>query len=101
MKECPEDCEDGHLDFCLFCRTMDDRKCEKVCPVDINLVDHGSYDRCTKCFECYIACDQNAIKLNIVGKPDIFHVGGFFKRLGARLRKKKATPMENRSNIAQ
>ena len=49
MKGCPDECEDYHLDYCGFCRLHDDRKCEKVCPVDINLVDHGSLSSCTKC----------------------------------------------------
>jgi ferredoxin-type protein NapH len=89
MKGCPEDCEDARLDFCLFCRTMDDRKCEKVCPVDINLVDQGSLSECTKCLECYIACDYNAVKVDLVGKPDVFRIGSVFKRLKARLRARR------------
>ena len=71
MKGCPEDCKDSHLDICLFCRLMDDRKCEKVCPVDIDLLDHGSLAKCTKCLECYIVCDYDAISINFLGKPDV------------------------------
>lgn len=100
MKGCPEDCEDNRLDFCLFCRTMDDRKCEKVCPVDINLVDHGSFDRCTKCLECYVACDHVAVKIDLVDKPKIFRIGGFFRRLRGRRQKDQVTPVENRSEAA-
>jgi len=100
MKGCPEDCEDGRLDFCLFCRTLDDRKCEKVCPVDINLVDHGSFNRCTKCLECYIACDYNAVKIDLLDKPKVFRIGSFFRRLVGRRRKDQATPIENRSDAA-
>lgn len=69
---CPEDCEDYHLDYCLHCRILDDYKCEKVCPVDIDLVDGGSLARCTKCLECYIVCDYNAISIEVLGKPDVF-----------------------------
>jgi len=72
MKGCPEDCEDYHLDYCGWCRLLDDRKCEKVCPVDINLVDHGSLAQCTKCLECYVVCDYDAISIDFLGKPDVF-----------------------------
>ncbi len=100
MKGCPENCEDGRLDMCLFCRTMDDRKCEKVCPVDINLVDNGSYNRCTKCLECYVACDYDAVKIDLLDKPKISRIGGFFRRLRGRRRKDQVTPIENRSDVA-
>jgi len=98
MKGCPEDCEDYHLDYCGWCRILDDRKCEKVCPVDINLVDYGSYNRCTKCLECYIVCDYNAIKIDLLDKSKIFRIGGFFKRLRPRRRKDKVTQIENQRN---
>jgi ferredoxin-type protein NapH len=82
MKGCPEDCEDYHLDYCLFCRLIDDRKCEKVCPMKINLVDHGSLAQCTKCLECYLVCDYDAISIDFLGKPDIFSViNRFFNRI--------------------
>ncbi len=71
MKGCPEDCKDSCLDICLFCRLMDDKKCEKVCPVDIDLVDHGSLAKCTKCLECYVVCPYDAISIDLLGKPDI------------------------------
>ena len=87
MKGCPEECEDYHIDYCGWCRIMDDRKCEKVCPVDINLVDNGSLHKCTKCLECYIACDYNAVRIDLLGKPEVFRIGGFFRRLRARWRK--------------
>jgi polyferredoxin len=86
MKGCPEDCEDGRLDFCFFCRATDDRQCEKVCPVDINLVDHGSLRECTKCLECYIVCDYSAVEVGVVGKPDVFRIGSVLERLKVRWR---------------
>ena len=47
MKDCPENCKGNQLDICLLCRSMDDKKCEKVCPVD-NKIDSrkggGLYD---------------------------------------------------------
>jgi hypothetical protein len=95
MKGCPEDCEDNRLDMCLFCRTMDDRSCEQVCPVDINLVDHGSFERCTRCLECYIVCDHDAVKINILEKPNLPGVGGFLRRLTGRRRKNQVAPVEN------
>ncbi len=101
MKGCPEDCEDDHIDYCGWCRIIDDRKCEKVCPVDISLVDNGSLHECTKCMECYIVCDYNAIKVDLLGKPEVFRIGGFFRRLGARLRKNKFRPIENQSDGVQ
>jgi len=101
MKGCPEDCEDYHIDYCGWCRTMDDRKCEKVCPVDIDLLGHGSLAQCTKCLECYIACDYNAVKVDLLGKPEVFRIGGFFRRLRARWRKDKDTPLENRYDVAR
>ncbi|MBK5134210.1 4Fe-4S binding protein [Candidatus Bathyarchaeota archaeon] len=45
--------------------------CEKVCPVDIDLVNHGSLAKCTKCLECYIVCPYDAITIDSSGKPDI------------------------------
>lgn len=78
MKGCPEDCKDSHLDICLFCRSMDAQKCEKVCPVDIDLVNHGSLAKCTKCLECYIVCDYDAISINFFGKPDIIQSSSRF-----------------------
>jgi ferredoxin-type protein NapH len=87
MKGCPDECEGYHTDYCIICRYEDDRKCEKACPVDINLLDHGSLHKCTKCMECYIACDWNAVKVDLLGKPDVFRIGGFFKRLRARRQK--------------
>ncbi|UCD26030.1 MAG: 4Fe-4S binding protein [Candidatus Bathyarchaeota archaeon] len=98
MKGCPEDCEDYRLDMCFFCRTMDDRSCEKVCPVDINLVDHGSFDRCTKCLECYVVCDHDAVKINIFEKPKISGIGGLFGRIRRRKRKSKVALVENLSD---
>jgi len=82
MKGCPEDCEDYHLDYCLFCRLMDDRKCEKVCPININLVDHGSLAQCTKCLECYVVCDYDAIRIDLLGKPEVFQsITRFYKSI--------------------
>jgi len=71
LKGCPEECRDSSLDLCMFCRVLDAKDCEQVCPVDIDLVNHGSLARCTKCMECYIACPYDAITINLTGKPDI------------------------------
>ena len=100
MKGCPEDCEDGHLDLCFICRLIDDKKCEKVCPMDINLVDHGSLNRCTKCLECYITCDYDAVKIDLLSKPEVFRIG-FFRRLRAPKRKEEVAQTENRSDAAE
>jgi ferredoxin-type protein NapH len=81
MKGCPKDCEDYRLDYCFMCRQMDQKQCEKVCPVDINLTDQGSLARCTKCLECYIACDKDAIEIKLSGMPDVSRaLARFFKR---------------------
>jgi len=81
MKGCPEDCENYHLDYCFMCRQMDQKQCEKVCPVDINLTDKESLARCTKCLECYIACDNDAIEIKLSGMPDaVPALARFFKR---------------------
>lgn len=93
MKGCPDECEDYHFDYCEHCRLLDDRKCEKVCPVDIKLFDNDSLARCTKCLECYIACDHNAVKVDLLGKPEVFRVGGFFRRLRAHRHKDQVTPL--------
>jgi len=85
MKGCPEDCEDYHIDYCGWCRTMDDRKCEKVCPVDIDLVDHGSLAQCTKCLECYVVCDYDAFSIDFLGKPDVSQsITRFYNRIRRR-----------------
>ncbi|MCZ2809089.1 MAG: 4Fe-4S binding protein [Candidatus Bathyarchaeota archaeon] len=85
MKGCPIDCKDSSLDICMLCRCMDDKKCEKVCPVDIDLVNHGSLARCTKCLECYIVCDCDAISIDSFGKPDIIQSS---KRFYNRIRRR-------------
>lgn len=84
MKGCPEECEDNRLDFCMHCRLLDDTKCRRVCPVDIDLSNRDSLSRCTKCLECYIECDYKAVTLDLVGKPEIFRIGSFFKSLRGR-----------------
>jgi ferredoxin-type protein NapH len=101
QKGCPEDCKDGHIDLCLHCRIMDNRKCEKVCPFDINLLDHDSLARCTKCLECYMVCEYDAIKIDLVGKPEILRIGNFFKRLRKRRRKDNDAPQKNPSIVAR
>jgi ferredoxin-type protein NapH len=65
MKGCPEKCEDYRLDYCLVCRIEDNRKCEKVCPVGVKLMDGAGLNKCTKCMECYIACDYDAIQIKL------------------------------------
>ena len=81
IKGCPKDCEDYRLDYCFMCRQLDQKQCEKVCPVDINLTDQESLARCTKCFECYIACDRDALEIKLSGTPDaIPAIARFFKR---------------------
>jgi ferredoxin-type protein NapH len=80
MNVCPDDCKDSHLGYCTACRVEDNYKCLRNCPAQINLVGNGSLHRCTKCMECYITCDHNAIEIKPVGKPDIFRVGGYLKR---------------------
>ena len=72
VKGCPETCEDYHLDYCGACRQLDKKNCEKVCPQGINLVDSGSLVRCTKCFECYIKCEEDAVEIEVVGKSDAY-----------------------------
>ncbi len=83
MRGCPDGCGDYHLDYCIICRYEDNRKCEKVCPANINLVDGGPLHRCTKCMECYIVCDHDAVKIDLVGKPDVSRVN-VLKRLTTR-----------------
>ena len=90
MKGCPTDCKDASIGYCGACRYEDDRKCEKVCPANINLVDNGSLHRCSKCFECYIACGHGALEMHAVGKPDIFRLRSFFKKLKAHKSKSQA-----------
>ena len=86
MKGCPEDCEDSKLDYCFICRQIDQKQCEKVCPLDINLTEHESLARCTKCLECYMACDSGAIEIKLSGTPDAFPA---LARLFKRKRKPK------------
>jgi polyferredoxin len=95
MKGCPDECEDYHGDYCGICRLEDDKKCEKVCPMGINLVDHQPLHRCIKCMECYIVCDRNAVRVDLMGKPEVFRIGGFFRRLRGRRRKDQITPIKN------
>jgi ferredoxin-type protein NapH len=99
MKGCPEDCEDYHLGYCLMCRQADQKQCEKVCPLDINLTDHESLARCTKCFECYIACESNAIEIRLYDTPDaILALARFFKRKRKRAYNPEAITIFNEIN---
>jgi ferredoxin-type protein NapH len=70
MKGCPKDCDDYHTGYCLACRVVDNKRCERICPQGINLLEKGSLARCTRCLECYIQCDYNAIKIEKVGEPE-------------------------------
>ena len=70
MKTCPQTCEDYRLGYCAACRLEDAKKCERVCPQGINLLDNGSLARCTKCMECYIECDKNAVAVKPVGESE-------------------------------
>lgn len=81
-KGCPETCEDYHLDYCGVCRQIDQKRCEKVCPQNIDLLDKGSLARCTKCLECYIQCDYDAIEIKFFGTPD---AASALKRLRVKL----------------
>ena len=85
MKGCPEECKGSKLDICMQCRLMDDKICEKVCPVDIDLVNHGSLAKCTKCMECYIECPYDAISIKLGGKPEVLKLS---TRLYNRVRKR-------------
>jgi polyferredoxin len=88
VKGCPKTCEDYHLNYCGACRQLDAKNCEKVCPQGINLVDGGSLVRCTKCFECYIKCEEDAVEIEVVGKSDAYLS---LKRLIHRKRKNSTT----------
>lgn len=73
MKECPEECQDYLYDYCMVCRLEDAKKCEKVCPVDVKLVEGKDLNKCTKCMECYLACEHDAIKIEWISIPKVFH----------------------------
>ncbi len=89
MNQCPEKCEDSKIGYCTACRKEDDRKCMKVCPAQINFLGNGSLHNCTKCMECYIACDHDAIEVKLVGKPDILRVPGYFRNLSRSLKARR------------
>jgi ferredoxin-type protein NapH len=80
MTHCPPDCQDNRIGYCSACRKQDNYKCMRECPAQINLAADASLNRCTKCMECYIACDHDAIKVRAVAKPDIFRVPGFLRK---------------------
>jgi len=85
MKECPKTCEDYHLDYCGACRQFDQKRCERVCPQGIDLLDKGSRAKCTKCLECYLQCEHDAIEIKLFGTPDaVLSLRRFFK---AKLKK--------------
>jgi ferredoxin-type protein NapH len=85
MKGCPKDCEDYKLDYCGACRQFDQKRCERVCPQDIDLLDKGSLAKCTKCLECYIQCEYDAVEIKLFGTPDaVLSLKRFFK---AKLKK--------------
>jgi ferredoxin-type protein NapH len=86
IKECPTTCEDYHLDYCGACRQIDQKRCEKVCPQDINLLNKGLLAGCTKCLECYIQCEHDAIEVKFFDEPDAFSSLKHFK---AKLKRKQ------------
>ena len=91
MKGCPKTCEDYKLDYCGACRQIDQKRCEKVCPQCINLLDKGSLAKCTKCLECYIQCEYDAIDIRLFGMPDtIVSLKRFFKAKLKRQPKNRA-----------
>jgi len=65
MKNCPGTCVDYDKSYCLLCRVWDCWKCERICPMNVRLVDEKSLYRCIKCLECYIACEYDAIHVKI------------------------------------
>ena len=85
MKECPNTCEDFHLDYCAACRLIDQRRCEKACPQGIDLLNNGSLSRCTRCFECYIQCENGAIQIETFDTPDAIQ---FIKKIKKNLGRK-------------
>ena len=93
-KGCPETCEDYHLDYCAVCRQIDQKRCEKVCPQNINLLDKGSLAKCTKCLECYIQCEHDAIEIKLFGTPDAISA---FRRLKTKLKQGKKHNSEHAS----
>jgi ferredoxin-type protein NapH len=95
MKGCPAACEDYHLDYCGACRQIDQKRCEKVCPQGINLLDKESLARCTKCLECYIQCDHDAMEIKLFGTPDAVSTLGRLKAKLKRHPKNMAKPDKN------
>jgi ferredoxin-type protein NapH len=89
MTHCPPDCQDSRIGYCTACRKEDNYKCMRNCPAQINLAADAPLNRCTKCMECYIACDHGAITVRATAKPDVFRVPGFIRSYRAS-RKQKA-----------
>ena len=89
MQECPKTCEDYKIGYCGTCRLVDSKKCERVCPQGINLLDGDSLAKCTKCMECYIECDKGAITVEKVGRSEALTA---LKSFLSKRRKKAAPP---------
>jgi ferredoxin-type protein NapH len=89
MKGCPKDCEDYRIDYCGACRQIDQKRCEKVCPQGINLIDKGSLAKCTKCLECYIQCERDAIDIKFFRTPDAVST---IRRFKAKLKRQPKNP---------
>ena len=79
-KGCLEDCEDYSYDYCAICRLIEcgspDPRCREICPEDIDLLNsesyiNGSLLRCNKCLDCYVGCDQDAMRIRLASKPAI------------------------------
>ncbi|MBC7130483.1 4Fe-4S binding protein [Candidatus Bathyarchaeota archaeon] len=86
MYGCPSQCRDASMDYCGVCRLIDARRCERACPADIELVGHGSLASCTKCMECYLVCEYDAITIDWVAAPEVLKIArSLYNRIQRRL----------------
>ena len=70
VKESSKKGEDQGRVSCIDCAQRERRICQEVCPQGIGPIKAKGSAECTKCFECYIECENGNIGIKRFGTPD-------------------------------
>ena len=70
VKESIKKGEDHDKVSCSDCAQKERRFCKEACPQGIGPIKAKGSAECTKCFECYIECENGNIGIKRIGTPD-------------------------------